>query len=683
MSGTGGGTEMPVTDSEALATLRRVFGYEAFRGEQEAVIEHVVAGGDAVVLMPTGGGKSLCYQIPSLVRPGTGIVISPLIALMQDQVDALRALGVRAGFVNSTQDFDERRVVEAEFLAGELDLLYLAPERLRLENTLDLLSRGKISVFAIDEAHCVSQWGHDFRPDYLALSLLGERWPDVPRIALTATATHATHQEITQRLNMPGARHFVASFDRPNIQYRIVPKADPRKQLLSFLRAEHPGDAGIVYCLSRNSVERTAEFLSANGVEAVPYHAGLDAGTRAAHQSRFLREDGLVVVATIAFGMGIDKPDVRFVAHLDLPKSVEGYYQETGRAGRDGLPSTAWMAYGLNDVVQQRKLIQSGEGDEAFRRRAAAHLDSMLALCETVQCRRGQLLAYFGQEPGAERCGNCDTCLTPPETWDGTVAAQKVLSTVVRLQRERGQKFGAGQIIDILLGKRTAKVIQFDHDQLSVFGIGEDLTEGEWRGVVRQLLAQGLLAVEGEYGTLTLTEASGAVLRREREVPLRKEPKRPAAAKSGASSGSGRSKGGKSAVAELPEALLPAFEALRAWRAEQAREQGVPAYVIFHNATLREIVTVWPTSVAELGTVSGVGEKKLATYGEGVLGALESLRGPTDASGRSGSDPVASGQGAAPSASGTASPAAPHSASAAAPDPADEWPDEEPEPDWI
>ncbi|QKW31209.1 DNA helicase RecQ [Streptomyces seoulensis] len=664
MSGTGGGTEMPVTDSEALATLHRVFGYEAFRGEQEAVIEHVVAGGDAVVLMPTGGGKSLCYQIPALVRPGTGIVVSPLIALMQDQVDALRALGVRAGFVNSTQDFDERRVVEAEFLAGELDLLYLAPERLRLEGTLDLLSRGKISVFAIDEAHCVSQWGHDFRPDYLALSLLGERWPDVPRIALTATATHATHQEITQRLGMPQARHFVASFDRPNIQYRIVPKADPKKQLLAFLRAEHPGDAGIVYCLSRNSVEKTAEFLSANGVDAVPYHAGLDARTRAAHQSRFLREDGLVVVATIAFGMGIDKPDVRFVAHLDLPKSVEGYYQETGRAGRDGLPSTAWMAYGLNDVIQQRKLIQSGEGDEAFRRRAAAHLDSMLALCETAQCRRGQLLVYFGQEPGAAGCGNCDTCLTPPETWDGTVAAQKVLSTVVRLQRERGQKFGAVQIIDILLGKRTAKVIQFDHDQLSVFGIGEDLTEGEWRGVVRQLLAQGLLTVEGEYGTLTLTEASGSVLRREREVPLRKEPKRPAAAKSGTSSGSGRAKGAKAAVAELPEALLPAFEALRAWRAEQAREQGVPAYVIFHDATLREIVTLWPASVAELGTVGGVGEKKLNTYGEGVLGVLDSLNAP---SAPDAPNSAPSGQGAASSASDA--------------DPADLWPDTEPEPE--
>ncbi|MET8244584.1 DNA helicase RecQ [Streptomyces sp. NPDC005202] len=630
MGGTGGITEMPVTENEALATLRRVFGYEAFRGEQQAVIEHVVAGGDAVVLMPTGGGKSLCYQIPALVRPGTGIVVSPLIALMQDQVDALQALGVRAGFINSTQDFDERRVVEAEFLAGELDLLYLAPERLRVEATLDLLSRGKIAVFAIDEAHCVSQWGHDFRPDYLALSLLGERWPDVPRIALTATATRATHQEITQRLNMPRARHFVASFDRPNIQYRIVPKTDPKKQLLTFLREEHAGDAGIVYCLSRNSVEKTAEFLTRNGIEAVPYHAGLDAGTRAAHQSRFLREDGLVVVATIAFGMGIDKPDVRFVAHLDLPKSVEGYYQETGRAGRDGLPSTAWMAYGLNDVVQQRKLIQSGEGDEAFRRRAAAHLDAMLALCETVQCRRGQLLAYFGQDPDPAGCGNCDTCLTPPETWDGTVAAQKVLSTVVRLQRERGQKFGAGQIIDILLGKRTGRVIQFDHDQLSVFGIGEELTEGEWRGVVRQLLAQGLLAVEGEYGTLALTDASASVLRREREVPLRKEPKKPVTSRPASSSAaaSGRAKP-KAAAAELPEELLSAFEALRAWRAEQAREQGVPAYVIFHDATLREIVTVWPTSVAQLGTVSGVGEKKLATYGEGVLRVLGTLGGPS------------------------------------------------------
>ncbi|WP_427921931.1 DNA helicase RecQ [Streptomyces sp. cg40] len=657
-------------ESEALATLHRVFGYDSFRGAQEEVIEHVVAGGDAVVLMPTGGGKSLCYQIPSLVRPGTGVVVSPLIALMQDQVDALRALGVRAGFMNSTQDFDERRVVEAEFLAGELDLIYLAPERLRLDSTLDLLSRGKISVFAIDEAHCVSSWGHDFRPDYLSLSLLGERWPDVPRIALTATATDATHKEITQRLKMPDARHFVASFDRPNIQYRIVPKADPKKQLLSFLREEHAGDAGIVYCLSRKSVEATAEFLSRNGIEAVPYHAGLDSGTRAAHQSRFLREDGLIVVATIAFGMGIDKPDVRFVAHLDLPKSVEGYYQETGRAGRDGMPSTAWMAYGLNDVIQQRKMIQSSEGDEAFRRRAAAHLEAMLALCETAQCRRGQLLAYFGQDPDAAACGNCDTCLTPPETWDGTVAAQKVLSTVVRLQRERGQKFGAVQIVDILMGRRTAKVIQFDHDQLSVFGIGEDLAEGEWRGVVRQLLAQGLLAVEGEYGTLVLTEASGTVLRREREVPLRKEPKKPAASRS-SSSGRGERKA-KAAAVELPESLQPAFEALRAWRAEQAREQGVPAYVIFHDATLREIATVWPTSVGQLGEISGVGEKKLATYGEGVIGVLADLGGAPAAP-------------QVPAQAQTPTPAPGRAAKDVDPG-ADYWPemDAEPEPeDWI
>ncbi|MFI6939170.1 DNA helicase RecQ [Streptomyces sp. NPDC050418] len=606
------------TESDALRTLNRIFGYDRFRGDQEAIIEHVVAGGDAVVLMPTGGGKSLCYQIPSLVRSGTGIVISPLIALMQDQVDALRALGVRAGFINSTQDFDEQRMVEAEFVAGELDLLYLAPERLRLTSTLDLLSRGKVSLFAIDEAHCVAQWGHDFRPDYLALSVLGERWPDVPRIALTATATRATHQEITKNLGMDGARHFEASFDRPNIQYRIVAKDDPKKQLLRFLKEEHPGDAGIVYCLSRNSVEKTAEFLSRNGIPAVPYHAGLDAGTRALHQSRFLREEGLTVVATIAFGMGIDKPDVRFVAHLDLPKSVEGYYQETGRAGRDGLPSTAWMAYGLQDVVQQRKLIQSGEGDLAFQRRAASHLDAMLALCETVQCRRAQLLAYFGQQQESPACGNCDSCLTPPESWDGTVAAQKVLSTVVRLQRERGQKFGTGQIVDILLGRKTAKVIQFDHDQLSVFGIGEELAEAEWRGVVRQLLAQRLLAVEGEYGTLVLTEDSGSVLARQREVPLRKEPKKAPSARGSGAKGERKSK----AAVDLPEELLPLFETLRTWRAAQAKEQGVPAYVVFPDATLKEIALSAPSTLDELSGISGVGEKKLATYGEAVLGVL-------------------------------------------------------------
>ncbi|WP_260639249.1 DNA helicase RecQ [Streptomyces angustmyceticus] len=600
--------------SEAVQVLRRVFGYESFRGSQQEIIEHVIGGGDAVVLMPTGGGKSLCYQIPSLVRGGVGVVISPLIALMQDQVDALRALGVRAGFLNSTQDLEERRLVEAEFLSGELDLLYLAPERLRVEQTLNLLDRGKISLFAIDEAHCVAQWGHDFRPDYLALSMLHERWPEVPRIALTATATEATHQEITSRLRMADARHFVASFDRPNIQYRIAAKSEPKKQLLELLRNEHAGDAGIVYCLSRASVEKTAQFLVENGIPAVPYHAGLDARMRAEHQSRFLREDGLVVVATIAFGMGIDKPDVRFVAHLDLPKSVEGYYQETGRAGRDGQPSTAWLAYGLQDVVQQRKMIDGSEGDDAHRRRLSSHLDAMLALCETVQCRRIRLLAYFGQESGA--CGNCDTCLAPPETWDGTVAAQKLLSTVVRLKRERGQKFGAGQIIDILTGKKTAKVIQFDHDGLSVFGVGSDLREAEWRGVVRQLLAQGLLAVEGDYGTLVLTDASGEVLGGRREVPMRREPEKAARA------AKAKTKGKRAAPADLPEEALPVFEALRGWRGRTAKEQGVPAYVIFHDATLREIATLRPASTTELGTISGVGENKLAKYSAQILDVL-------------------------------------------------------------
>ncbi|MEV4739966.1 DNA helicase RecQ [Streptomyces sp. NPDC049555] len=608
-------------DSDALRCLRRVFGYDAFRGEQEAIVEHVVAGGDALVLMPTGGGKSLCYQIPALVRPGVGIVVSPLIALMQDQVDALRALGVRAGFLNSTQDADERRMVEAEFLAGELDLLYLAPERLRVDATLRLLDRGKISLFAIDEAHCVAQWGHDFRPDYLALSALHERWPDVPRIALTATATDATRREIATRLKLDDARHFVASFDRPNIQYRIVPKTEPKKQLLELLRAEHAGDAGVVYCMSRKGVEDTAAFLAQHGIDALPYHAGLDAATRAEHQARFLREDGIVMVATIAFGMGIDKPDVRFVAHLDLPKSVEGYYQETGRAGRDGLPSTAWLAYGLQDVVQQRKLIDGSEGDDAHRRRLAAHLDAMLALCETVECRRGRLLEYFGQEPEATTCGNCDTCLTPPVTWDGTIAAQKFLSAVFRLARERRQKFGAGQIIDILLGKKTAKVIQHDHDALTVFGIGTELSVAEWRAVVRQLLAQGLLAVEGEYGTLVLTEASGDVLGQRRQVPMRREPEKPGRSAKSSSTGGG---GGKrsAAVVELPEQAVPVFEALRAWRAATAREQGVPAYVIFHDATLREIATAVPGSLEELSGVSGVGENKLAKYGDSLLEVL-------------------------------------------------------------
>ena len=595
---------------DALRVLRRVFGYDSFRGAQQEIINHVIAGGDALVLMPTGGGKSLCYQIPALVREGVGVVISPLIALMQDQVDALMALGVRAGFLNSTQQPAKRHSVESAFLAGELDLLYLAPERLRVESTGNLLDRGKISLFAIDEAHCVAQWGHDFRPDYLALSALHQRWSAVPRIALTATATRATHTEIAARLNLADARQFVASFDRPNIQYRIVGKNEPKRQLLDLLRSEHAGDAGIVYCLSRASVEKTAEFLVQNGIEALPYHAGLDSYSRAANQARFLREDGLVMVATIAFGMGIDKPDVRFVAHLDLPKSVEGYYQETGRAGRDGLASTAWLAYGLADVVQQRKLIDAGEGDDAHRRRCTTHLDAMLALCETVECRRGQLLAYFGQH--ATACGNCDTCLSPPQTWDGTIAAQKLLSAVLRLDRERHQKFGAGQVIDILLGKKTPRVTQFGHDGLTVFGAGAELRESEWRGVVRQLLAQSLLAVEGDYGTLVLTDSSAQVLSRQRRVLLRREPERAAPA----------AKPRRAAPVDLPGGAVPVFERLRAWRATAAKEQAVPAYVIFHDATLRQIATEAPSTLAELSTVNGVGENKLAKYGQQILDAL-------------------------------------------------------------
>jgi ATP-dependent DNA helicase RecQ len=599
--------------SDASEVLHRVFGYDSFRAGQQEIIDHVVGGGDALVLMPTGGGKSLCYQIPALVRTGVGVVISPLIALMQDQVDALTALGVRAGFLNSTQDPIQRRDVESAFLAGDIDLLYLAPERLRAESTLRLLDRGTISLFAVDEAHCVAQWGHDFRPDYLALSALHERWPAVPRIALTATATRATHAEIASRLNLTQARHFVASFDRPNIQYRIAPKNDPKRQLLDLLRSEHDGDAGIVYCLSRASVEQTADFLVGNGIAALPYHAGLDARTRAANQSRFLREDGVIMVATIAFGMGIDKPDVRFVAHLDLPKSVEGYYQETGRAGRDGLPSTAWLAYGLQDVVQQRKMIDTSEGDDAHRRRLGTHLDAMLALCETVECRRAQLLGYFG-EPSAA-CGNCDTCLSPPQTWDGTVAAQKLLSAVYRLKHERNQQFGAGQVIDILLGKTTPKVTQHGHDSLTVFGIGSELRDTEWRGVVRQLLAQGLLAVEGDYGTLVLTGSSTEVLRKQREVALRREPERPAKP-------ARARRAAAAAPADLPEEAAGVFERLRAWRGATAKEQGVPAYVIFHDATLRQIAAQSPSTLAELGTISGIGENKLAKYGQQVLDTL-------------------------------------------------------------
>ncbi|MDN6400444.1 MAG: DNA helicase RecQ [Brachybacterium sp.] len=602
----------------ALEILSTVFGYDTFRGDQAAIIEQVAAGGDAVVLMPTGGGKSLCYQIPSLLRAGTGIVVSPLIALMSDQVAALEAVGIRAAYLNSTLEFHEAQAVEQQLLAGELDLLYMAPERLVLPRTQDLLGRAEIALFAIDEAHCVSQWGHDFRPDYLGLSVLAEAFPQVPRIALTATATEATHRELTERLQMQRAEHFVSSFDRPNIQYRIEPKAAPREQLLKLITSEHEGESGIVYCLSRKSVEQTAEALVARGIPALPYHAGLDAAVRREHQEQFLRADGLIIVATIAFGMGIDKPDVRFVAHLDLPKSIEGYYQETGRAGRDGQPSTAWLAYGMGDVVSQRKFIDTGEGSELFKRNARSHLDAMLALCETVSCRRVQLLSYFGQDAEFESCGNCDTCLSPPQTWDATVAAQKLLSALIRLDRERGQKFGSGQVIEVLRGRENQRSSQSRHHELSVWGIGEELSEKEWRTAIRQLLARGIIEAEGDYGVLVPGPQAGPVLRSEVTVELAvdRTPQRTAR-------GGGRRATGASRAAEsLEPAQQERFEALRAWRTSVAKEKQIPPYMVFSDATLVGIIEAGPESVAQLGAVSGVGAKKLAEYGEAVLAAL-------------------------------------------------------------
>ena len=598
----------------ALEVLTRVFGYEDFRGDQRDVIDHVVSGGDAVVLMPTGGGKSLCYQIPALVRPGTGIVVSPLIALMQDQVDALAAIGVRAAFLNSSQSWQQRAQVERSYRAGELDLLYVAPERLAAESAKEMIDSSPIALFAIDEAHCVSQWGHDFRPEYLQLSALADRWPNVPRIVLTATATQHTHREITQRLRLPGARHFVASFDRPNIQYRIETKKAVKQQLLSFIRAEHDGDAGIVYGLSRKTVDQVAVFLRDNGIDALPYHAGMDAAARRRTQERFLREEGIVVVATIAFGMGIDKPDVRFVAHVDLPKSVEGYYQETGRAGRDGLPSTAWLAYGLADVVQQRQMISKSEGDAAFRQQLSRNLDAMLALCETLECRRANLLAYFAQT--SEPCGNCDTCLTPADSWDGTIAAQKLLSTIFRLRRERGQNFGAGQSIDILLGKKTERVEQYRHDQLSTWGIGQDLSETQWRAVTRQLLARGILAVD-EYGALLQTEESGPVLKGERSVRFRDDPVRPTAKHPKAARRVAEAAPLSAADGEL-------FGRLRDWRSERAKQDGLPAYVVFHDSTLRELAQNRPLSVGDLEGITGIGVKKRDTYGEDLIAIMTS-----------------------------------------------------------
>ncbi len=601
------------TGADPRAVLKEVFGYDDFRGDQGAIVAQVIGGGDAVVLMPTGGGKSITYQVPALVRPGTGLVVSPLIALMHDQVDALIANGVRAAYLNSTQTPAERAGVERAYLDGELDLLYVAPERLSVAATTALLQRGRLSVIAIDEAHCVSQWGHDFRPDYLALGDLDQRFPGVPRMALTATATRATHAELTERLSLPKARHFVASFDRPNIQYRIEPKVDPRRQLVSFIRSQGQGTAGIVYALSRKSVEQTAEYLRAQGLDALPYHAGLPAEMRAKHQSRFLREDGVVMVATIAFGMGIDKPDVRFVAHIDLPKSVEGYYQETGRAGRDGEPSVAWMAYGLGDVVQQRRLIDQSPGDRAFKMRLGQHLDAMLALCETVTCRRQNLLGYFGQESGA--CGNCDTCLEAPETWDGLVPAQKLLSTIVRLQRERGQAFGAGHLIDILRGATTDRIVQQGHDRLATYGIGNDLSDQDWRSVIRQLLARGILMAQGEYGTLAPGPDAGPVLRGDESVPLRREVL-------GRTTVTRTRKA--AASAEVAEGDRDLFEALRAWRAEQAREQGVPAYIVFGDATLRALADRRPRTADDLSGITGIGAKKREAYGDAVLAVIAS-----------------------------------------------------------
>jgi ATP-dependent DNA helicase RecQ len=599
----------PASMTSAQQILHSVFGYSAFRGEQEAIVSHVASGGDALVLMPTGGGKSLCYQVPALLRPGVGIVVSPLIALMQDQVDALLQAGVKAAFLNSTLDGRAAGEVENQLLNGTLDLLYVAPERLLTPRFLSLLERAPIGLFAIDEAHCVSQWGHDFRPEYVGLSLLHERFPQVPRIALTATADAATRQEIVLRLGLEDARQFVSSFDRPNIKYRIVQKNNARQQLLAFLEAEHKGDAGIVYCLSRKKVEETAEWLREHGWDALPYHAGLDAGTRQRHQTRFLREEGVVMVATVAFGMGIDKPDVRFVAHLDLPKSVEGYYQETGRAGRDGLPADAWLAYGLGDVIQLKQMLDNSDADEQHKRLERRKLDALLGLCESTVCRRQALLAYFG-ESYAGPCGNCDNCLEPVDTWDGTVAAQMALSCVYRT----GQRFGVGHLIDVLLGKEGERVTRFGHDRLSTFGIGKDHTAAQWSSIYRQLVAAGLLTVDMEYGALRLTDEARPVLRGEQKIDLRRDPE--------PRKGKGRAKGGSKAPASVAAGDEALWQALKAKRLELAREQGVPPYVIFHDSTLLAMAQARPRRQDELAEISGVGERKLERYGEAFLEVL-------------------------------------------------------------
>ena len=585
--------------------LERVFGYDAFRGEQEPIIGHVAGGGDALVVMPTGGGKSLCYQIPALQRDGVAVVVSPLIALMQDQVNALLQAGVRAAYLNSTLTFAEVRAVETDARAGSLDLLYVAPERLMGERTLDLLDRIRIALFAIDEAHCVSQWGHDFRPEYLQLSVLHERYPHVPRIALTATADAPTRREIAERLGLGDARVFVSGFDRPNIRYAIVPKQNARAQLLGFLDAGHRAHAGIVYCLSRRKVEETARWLRERGYDALPYHAGMSADERKLHQDAFVREDGVVIVATIAFGMGIDKPDVRFVAHLDLPKSIESYYQETGRAGRDGAPADAWMAYGLSDVVALRQMVEGSGAEEQRKRIEVRKLDALLGLCELTTCRRRTLLAYFGEER-AEPCGNCDNCIAPPEAWDATEAARKALSCVYRT----GQRFGAGYVVDVLRGSDSERIRRFGHHRLSTFGIGADMDTGTWRSVFRQLVARGLMRVDIEgFGALKLTEASRPVLRGASEVRLRRDAPAPRRRRRDRATDAGQQ--ARTALRPEHQAL---FEALRARRRELAKEQGVPPYVIFHDVTLEAMAEQQPRTLETFAALPGVGEKKLERY---------------------------------------------------------------------
>ncbi|MBX3643285.1 MAG: DNA helicase RecQ [Rubrivivax sp.] len=610
--------------TDPLSILHEVFGYPAFRGQQAQIVAHVAGGGDALVLMPTGGGKSLCYQVPAIARHRAGrgvtVVVSPLIALMHDQVSALEELGVHASFLNSTLDSQDASAVERELRAGRLVLLYAAPERILTPRFLAMLDslheRGLLSLFAIDEAHCVSQWGHDFREEYLGLSVLHERFASVPRIALTATADAHTRADIVERLQLAGAHSYISSFDRPNIRYRIVEKDEPRKQLLRFLHDEHDGDAGIVYCQTRKKVDETAAALVAEGLTALPYHAGLDASVRRSHQDRFLREDGIVMVATIAFGMGIDKPDVRFVAHLDLPKNIEGYYQETGRAGRDGAPADAWMAYGLADVVNQRRMIDESEAGEDFKRLQRGKLDALLALAEAHDCRRVRLLAYFGEH--SQPCGNCDNCLQPPATWDATEAARKALSCVYRFQQHGGMSFGAVHLIDVLRGKPTDKVAQHQHDRLSTFGIGADVSEAQWRSVLRQLIALGYLRAEGEFNTLALAESSREVLRGQVQLLLRV----PAAAPK-RSERSRTARGDKTPPLPLDEAARQRFDALKAWRAEVARAHNLPAFVVFHDATLAQMAREQPGSLDGLAEISGVGAKKLRDYGDDILRVLQ------------------------------------------------------------